>query len=383
MNNPLTHNRGFTLIEVILVVVIAGILASVTFRSAGKMSETVRVEETKQELDALAFAIAGNPELQNNGVRSDFGYVGDVGAMPANLDALKSNPGGYSTWKGPYINNRLSQISDDYKKDAWGVDYGYSSNVTITSNGSGSDIVRRLANSTDDLVRNTVNGVIVDVNGTPPGHDYKDSVSARLTIPDGSGSLVTKSSSVDAGGYFTFDSIPIGNHDIEIIYLPDNDTLERFVSVLPSSSIYSEYHLASDVWFDSSVTASRITFVTNSDTLWTGNCSELKFWVENNSGAAITVNSIKLTWTSPTAYYKKVTWAGTTVRDSNPSAGSGETSSFSSAQTINNGQQLMVTVEQFKPNAGGSGSPVDMTNTEFTVELSEGSTFTYTADLCN
>ncbi|MEA3297582.1 MAG: prepilin-type N-terminal cleavage/methylation domain-containing protein, partial [candidate division Zixibacteria bacterium] len=199
MNNPLTHNRGFTLIEVILVVVIAGILASVTFRSAGKMSETVRVEETKQELDALAFAIAGNPELQNNGVRSDFGYVGDVGAMPANLDALKSNPGGYSTWKGPYINNRLSQISDDYKKDAWGVDYGYSSNVTITSNGSGSDIVRRLANSTDDLVRNTVNGVIVDVNGTPPGHDYKDSVSARLTIPDGSGSLVTKSSSVDAG----------------------------------------------------------------------------------------------------------------------------------------------------------------------------------------
>jgi len=38
-------------------------------------------EETRKEIDRLACAIAGNPELYDNGIRSDFGYIGDTGAM--------------------------------------------------------------------------------------------------------------------------------------------------------------------------------------------------------------------------------------------------------------------------------------------------------------
>ena len=245
------NRSGLTLVEVVLVVVITGILATIALRSAGIVSNTAKVEETKQELDALAFAIVGNQELQNNGVRSDFGYVGDVGAMPPNLDALHSNPGSYSTWNGPYIENRFSQISDDFKKDAWGELYQYSAGVTITSTG-GPGISRKLANSVTDLLQNQVSGVVYDLDGTPPGDSYNDSVSVHLIVPDGAGGRTTRTTTPEAGGYFSFNSIPIGNHTLSVIYLPDSDTLKRFVTILPNSSIYSEYYLPSDVWADSS-----------------------------------------------------------------------------------------------------------------------------------
>jgi len=261
--NRIVNCRGITLIEVVMVIVIAGILATIALRSAGIVSNTAKVEETKQELDALAFAIVGNPELQNNGVRSDFGYVGDVGAMPPDLDALHSNPGSYSTWNGPYIQNRFSQITDDYKKDAWGKLYEYSAGVTIispegtTGGGCGgptttSGIVRKLANSVADLLQNQVRGVVYDLDGTPPGDTYNDSVSVHLIVPDGAGGMTTRTTSPDIGGYFSFDSVPIGTQTLNVIYLPDSDTLKRFVTILPNSSIYSEYYLPSDVWADSS-----------------------------------------------------------------------------------------------------------------------------------
>jgi len=381
--NRMRNSSGFTLVEIVLVIVIVGILAATAIRTGNHVTNSARVEETRQELDALARAIIGNPELQNNGVRSDFGYVGDVGALPANLDALYTNPGSYATWNGPYIENRFAQISDDYKKDAWGTNYTYSGSVTITSTGSGSNIIRKLAASNDDLLHNSVNGVVLDLDGTPPGSIYKDSVSVKLTIPDGVGSMVTKTSGVDAGGYFSFDSIPIGNHDIDIIYLPDSDTLTRFVSTLPNSSLYNEYYMASNVWYDTTGGggSGSLTKVTGSDSLY-ADCHGFFFWIENNTGSTVSVDSVTLTWSSPTAYYRYIKWNGTTVFDEvNPQAGSGDKVGFTSTQTINNGQSLRVDFDAFKTNPTG-GADVDVNNVTFTVDFSDGSTITVTTGNC-
>ncbi len=373
-----SSSDGFTLIEVILVVIITGILATVVLRSGGVIYDSARTEETKQELQALAVAMVGNPELQNNGVRSDFGYVGDVGAMPPNLDALNINPGGYTTWRGPYIDNRFTQKTDDYKKDAWDANYSYSG-VDITSSGSGSDIVRTLGNSVGNFTLNQVRGVVYDVDGTPPGTTYRDSLAVRMTIPNGAGATVTKSAAVDIGGYFSFDSIPIGNHDIEVIYIPDDDTLRRFVSVLPASSPYGEYSLAANVWSG----GSGLSHIAGRDTVYSSpQCNNFLFWVINNSGSQITVNSITLTYATPTAYYRYVRWGSTTVFDSNnPKNGSGEVASFSSSQPVNDGDSARVRIETFKNSTTG-GSNVDMSNVSVTVLLSDGSTFDISFGAC-
>lgn len=243
------HNSGFTLVEVVLVIIIMGILAATALNSIGKLSDTVKVEQTKKEMDILAQSITGDPDLNNNNVRSDFGYVGDVGALPNSLTDLITNPGGFTTWKGPYFSNKFSQITDDYSKDAWGTNYTYSSaNAVITSTGSGTNIIRRIAPSASDLLYNQISGNIFDLDGTPPGSDYDDSIQVFLTIPDGSGSISILSISPDAGGYFSFDSIPIGHHSLEIIYEPLNDTTIRYVSITPHSVFYSNYNLSGNYW---------------------------------------------------------------------------------------------------------------------------------------
>ena len=381
--NKIKDQIGISLIEVVLVITIMGILVSVAMNSASQFSETAKIEETKQELDNIAIAITGNSLLNNNGVRTDFGYVGDIGALPNSLDNLNSDPGSYATWKGPYIKSRFTQITNDYKQDAWGATYSFNG-TEITSTGSGSDIVKKIASSTDDLLLNKVSGIITDLDGTIPGNSYKDSLSIRLTYPNGSGNYTTKNSTPDMSGYFNIDSIPIGNHDIEIIYIPDNDTLTRFVSVIPGSNSYGNYILSSNLWSASSVSSGSIEYVANSDTLFnSSHCDNFSFWIVNNSGSTVTISSITLSWSSPTAYFQQVFWNNTQViNEPNPTVGSGETTLFNSSQTIADGESVKISVKKFESAHGGGGHQANMENTDITVSFSDGTTITVPLGAC-
>ncbi len=372
--------RGFTLIEVILVVIIAGILATVALRSVALVGDAARTEETKQELDRLAEAIVGRAELHSAGVRSDFGYVGDVGALPPNLDALVTNPG-LATWNGPYISNRFEQSAADFKTDAWGTPYTFAG-IDITSTGSGQSIVRKLAGSADELLRNRIAGNVYDADGTPPGTNYRDSVEVRLTVPNGGGGMTTRSLLTDAGGYFAFDSIPIGKHELDVVYLPNVDTLHRFVSVNPGAEVYGEYFLTENLWSGSlGGGGTSIEFVENSDSLYTSHCNELRFRVVNTTAATITISSLTLSWSSPTAYFGEISWSGIVVFSGGP-VGSGTTTPFTAPQAIDPGKSVQVQINDFRAHAGGGGAQVDMTGATFTVEFSDGSVTTVYAGDC-
>jgi len=245
-------NNGATLVEVVMVIMIMGILATVAIQSGISVVDTARVEETKQEMDNLAAAIVGRGQFPNAGTRSDFGYVGDVGSMPPDLGALVANPGSYATWSGPYVSDDLVQATGEYSSDAWGISYNYSGGHEIVSIGSGSSIVRRLANSTGDLLANQLSGNVIDAGGTLPDTLFSDSVTVILTHPDGVGGLATRTTSTDAGGYFSFGSVPIGVHDIRVVYEPDNDTIVRLATVLPASSPHLFLALAENEWYTSS-----------------------------------------------------------------------------------------------------------------------------------
>lgn len=377
------REAGFTLVEVVLVLIISAILVSVALRSGVSISDAAKVEETKQEMESLEFAIVGNPSLQNNGVRADFGYVGDVGALPANLDALVANPGGYATWKGPYVKTRFSQTSDDYKRDAWGVLYSYSG-LAVTSSGSGSSMVRTFGNSVDDLLRNTVTGNVLDYDGTPPGTIYRDSVRLSLTIPDGIGGTTTKTVTPAASGYFSIDSVPIGNQSLKAVYVPNGDTIATFISILRNSSANAELKFTNNLWGTSASVG--LVLVNNSDSVMgSPPCTDVVFWITNASSSAITVSTFSFTWPSPTAFYAEVYFGSAEIFNKNgsPRGVSGATYTMSSPQTINSGQSVRVRIQDFRQNNTGSGgSPVSMSGAAVTTVLSSGSTFTVDLPPC-
>ena len=98
------------------------------------------------------------------------------------------------------------------------------------------------------LLSNTVSGSLVDASNGVPGSVYKDSVVVRLSYPNGSGGTTTASVNPSAKGNFSFPGVPIGNHSLTIIYLPDTDTVTHNVSVHPNGSVKIRTVFPADLW---------------------------------------------------------------------------------------------------------------------------------------
>ncbi|PIQ85264.1 MAG: type II secretion system protein GspG [Candidatus Omnitrophica bacterium CG11_big_fil_rev_8_21_14_0_20_45_26] len=96
---------GFTMIEILLVVIIIGILASLIVPRLSGRSEEARRQAAKADImGGLALAL----DL----------YEADTGKYPSQLNDLLKEPSGVNNWRGPYLKRGIS-------KDPWGSDYVY------------------------------------------------------------------------------------------------------------------------------------------------------------------------------------------------------------------------------------------------------------------
>ena len=108
MRSPRTlrhsHARGFTLLEMLAVIVLIGIIGAIVVTQVGKNVDKGKYGAGKAQLTTLT------QKIDN--------YSLDNGSPPASLDALVSKPADAQNWQGPY-----AKPSD--LKDPWGHGFGY------------------------------------------------------------------------------------------------------------------------------------------------------------------------------------------------------------------------------------------------------------------
>ncbi len=101
------RQRGFTLIEILLVMAILGMLAAMVLPNIVGSAEKARIKTAQTQIASLGTALDA--------------FALDVGRYPDSqegLEALVQAPQGMRMWAGPYLNKSLPM-------DPWGNPYEY------------------------------------------------------------------------------------------------------------------------------------------------------------------------------------------------------------------------------------------------------------------
>lgn len=247
MSRPKNFKKGFTLIEILASIAILSALTVIALSSVDGVIDDARFTQTVREMEQIRNALIGETQRLETGLRKNYGYLGDVGALPTTsqgLGVLSSMPSGLSSWaiqnsygigmgwRGPYLANTFDS---NFYRDGWGNNYIY------TNSGSGATIVSYGADGTaggtgfdQDITLNIpvavtqgkLLGYVVEGSGDLLGADqipYSSSAQVFLYYPSGSGGIASMHMDLSAGnsGKYTFSSVPLGFGALKV-FIPNS-----------------------------------------------------------------------------------------------------------------------------------------------------------------
>lgn len=96
--------RGFTLVELLLVLVILALIAGLVLPGIIGKAESAKAKAASSQISRISMSVES--------------FYLDTGITPSSLDELVSEPSGVNGWNGPYIKNTLLN-------DPWGQPYQY------------------------------------------------------------------------------------------------------------------------------------------------------------------------------------------------------------------------------------------------------------------
>ncbi len=245
--SSLSRERGFTMIEILATLLIMSVFTVIALTGMGAVVDDARFNQTLREMEQIRGALAGETQRLETGLRKDYGYMGDVGQLPASaqgISALLSQPVGVASWsinasygvgfgwRGPYL--IPTSTDQDFTKDAWGNNYIYTSTgTTATLSSYGSDGASGGSDFATDIVldlpitvtRGTLYGYVVRAQGDVIGADqvpFSSDAQIVLYYANGSGGVTSTSQTISVGnsGRYTFSSVPLGVAAIKV-FIPN------------------------------------------------------------------------------------------------------------------------------------------------------------------
>ena len=169
----LSGNRGFTFMELVMVIVILGILSAIAVPKLGDMIDSSKINTTRQEMMTIKEALIGNATARVSAVVIDQGFIGDNHGLTNNfvmgdlrlyigIIHLETKPQGWDGWNkitrkgwnGPYISDDGTK---SYLKDAWDRPYIFSENLLVSASGpNGENTITSMGpdsvDATDDII---------------------------------------------------------------------------------------------------------------------------------------------------------------------------------------------------------------------------------------
>ena len=242
-----TGTRGFTLLELVVVMAVIGILVAAVTPAVVQRIMDGRIEETRVEVQSLYDGMVGKP------TESRFGFVGDIGRLPSSLQELaqRGSLPVYTTnttrnvgmgWRGPYVN--IGTSANDYLSDAFGHPYTASSGQVRSAgpdgvSGNADDIVYPPAAPT---IRGTVTVTVKTIAG---GKTLVDPVGYRVELFYAN--VGAEASLADAAAPYSFSNVPMGVHAVRVVKTTNPNAgsivAQDTIVVRPSSTT------AAELWF--------------------------------------------------------------------------------------------------------------------------------------